>query len=291
MINIIKKYVPKQIKEYIKSKQAEKRKKYISSLPKLSLDDISMIITEELQVRSGDTIFIHSSIDHLNIDFPSYLFIKRLQQIVGEKGNLVFPTYPKENSYDFLSAGNVFDVKKTPTYTGILNEFARRTKGAVRSLHPTKSVVALGKDAQHITKDHSSSPFPYDKDSPYYRVIEMNARIIGLGVSTNYLSCVHTVDDIMKEDFPVEPYHKKLFGAKCIDYNGEQKIIKTYAHNMSKMEFDNPSFFRRNISDDICKDIEIKGMKFFTAKAKPMFEEMIKLAKERKTIYKRIHYR
>jgi aminoglycoside 3-N-acetyltransferase len=291
MINTLKKYVPKQIKEYVKKRQADERRKYISSLPKLSYNELINIIINDLGVDNGQTVFIHSSMDHLNIDFPSYSLIRGLQEVVGSDGNIIFPTYPKENSYDFLNSGKIFDIKKTPTYTGILNEFARRTKGAVRSLHPTKSVVAIGKDAAFITKDHSSSPFPYDINSPYYKSIEMNAKIIGLGVSTNYLSCVHSVDDIMRENFPVDPYHKKLFEAKCIDYDGEKKLIKTYAHNMSRMEFDNPAFFKKHISDEVCKDIEIEGMKFFTAKAKPMFEEMIKLAKEGVTIYKRIHYK
>lgn len=223
----------------------------------------------------------------MNLDFPSYKIINILLNIVGESGTILFPTYPKLNSYLTLKRGEIFDIRKSLSYTGILSEYARRHSHALRSLHPTKSVVAIGPLAKELTDGHENSPYPYDIDSPYFKLTKYNAKIIGIGVKTTYLSAVHTVDDTMRDIFPLNPYHKQLFEAQCINYNNDKVIVKTYAHNMKYMNFDLPDFFKKNVPKEICEDINIDGMNFFRADAKPMYDYMVNLLKEKKiTIYK-----
>lgn len=290
--SLIKSIVPAQVKDYVKAKQNAKLREYVASLPKINEDDLGEIITQKLGIREGDTVFIHSSMERLNITFPFYNTIGLLRKIVGESGTILFPTYPKVNSYKFLLSGDIFDVRKTPSYTGLLTEFARRASGAVRSIHPAKSVCAIGKNALELTKDHSKSLYPYDEHSPYYKLTQMeNSKIIGLGVKSTYLSCVHVVDDAMKENFPVNPYHDTLFKAKCKDYNGEIVIVNTYAHDMNKMNFSLPDYMQKYIDKSICKDVDVDGMNFFRADAKRLISRMTELAEKNITIYKRYHYK
>lgn len=285
--SIAKKIIPEKIKKQYRKKELNKQQAYVKSLHKLTENRLSDILQDELGIKKGDVVFIHSSINGLNLDFPSYLIIKIFLDTVGKEGTILFPTYPKLNSYKFLKSGEIFNIRKTPSYTGILSEFARRQKNAIRSLHPTKSVVAIGPKASELTSEHHISRYPYDINSPYYKITKCNAKIIGIGVKTTYLSAVHTVDDVLKDKFPVNPYHKELFHAKCIDYDGNERIVKTYAHNMSKMGFDLPAYFKKNIPSEICKDINIQGMNFFKADAKRMFDYMINLAmNDNITIYK-----
>ena len=68
-------------------------------------------------------------------------------------------------------AGKCFRCAAHASYTGILTEFARRQRKAIRSLHPTKSVCAIGPAATELTATHHLSPYPYDTDSPYYKLI------------------------------------------------------------------------------------------------------------------------
>jgi aminoglycoside N3'-acetyltransferase len=288
---ILKKIVPQGIKEIIRKQNLEKRKKRQKELPLLSQNDFRKIISEILKIKAGDTVLLHSSTLGMNLDFNSYYIIPMLMEIVGKSGTILFPAYPKENSYTFLKKNKVFDIKKTPTYTGLLNEFARRHKNARRSLHPTKSVVAIGKNAERITSSHHLSPFPYDKNSPYYKITEYHGKIIGLGVDTTYLSCVHCVDDIMKDKFPVNPYHPELFRARCINYNKDKVIVETYAHNMQKMHFNLTEFINKQIDDDICKNIDYYGMKIFRCDANGLINEMMKLVQEGITIYSKRYYK
>ena len=256
----------------------------------LSETELLKILVDELGVGKGDTVFIHSSIDQLNLGFPFYRVLPLLQDLVGGRGTLLFPTYPQLSSYEFLRRGEVFDVRKTPSYTGILSEVARRQANAARSLHPTKSVCALGAAAQELTRDHHKSPYPYDACSPYYRIGEFDGKMIGLGVSTANLSYVHCVDDAFKQDFPVQPYHQQLFAATCINAEGEKVIVETYAHDMRKMNHNIPRFMKVHISSEACVDLNLGGVKFFRADARRLFDEMSRLAESGKTIYPRSVY-
>jgi len=256
----------------------------------LSETQLLQILVDELGVVKGDTVFVHSSIDQLNLGFPFYRVLPLLQDLIGDRGTLLFPTYPQLSSYEFLRRGEVFNVRKTPSYTGILSEVARRQANAARSLHPTKSVCALGSAAEKLTRDHHKSPYPYDACSPYFRITEFDGKMIGLGVSTANLSYVHCVDDAFKEDFPVQPYHPQLFAATCIDAAGNKVVVETYAHNMRKMNHNIPRFMKTHVSSEACVDLNLGGVKFFRADARKLFDEMSRLAETGKTIYLRSVY-
>ncbi len=283
--NIIKDLLPESFRKKLIKLKTDLDRRNIAKLPLLSEIDFANIITQRLQVKKGDLVMIHSSLDRLNLNFSSFDSLDILLDIVGEEGTLVFPTFPKLTSFKFLEEGHTFNIRKTASYTGLLSELARRHKSAIRSLHPTKSVVAIGKLAQEITTGHNLSPYPYDSNSPFAKLGNLDGKIIGLGVRTTYLSAVHVVDDIEREIFPINPYLTKLYQTECIDYNGNSVIVPTYAHDMKKMNFNLPKYFANEIPKTICEDINISGMNFFRANAKAMLEAMTQKAKKSVTIY------
>lgn len=287
---VLKKFLPEKIVTYVRNTNQNRVKAKIDSLPALTEEIFKDILIEKLEVKTGDTVFIHSSIDQLNLGFPFYRILFLIQQIVGEQGTILFPTYPKLSSYNYLLSGETFDVRKTPSYTGILTEFARRQRNAIRSLHPTKSVCAIGRYAKELTNTHQNSPFPYDSCSPYSKIMEYGGKVMGLGVSTKVLSFVHCAEDVLKEKFPVNPYHERLFESQCINYDGKVEIIKTYAHDPRKMSRNIPKFISKHISDDTCKDLKVYGMNFFRGNAQELFDQMVNLAKKNTTIYSKKSY-
>jgi aminoglycoside 3-N-acetyltransferase len=265
----------------------------VARLPLLNEKSFKDILANQLRLTRGDTVFVHSSIDRLNLEFPFYRALTLLREVVGEHGTVIFPTYPNNriSSYEYLLEEHIFNVRKTPSYIGLLTEVARRQPDAVRSLHPTKSVCAIGPLAKELTSEHQNSPYPYDTCSPYYKLVEQKAKIIGLGVWTFNLSFVYTIEDALKDSFPVRTYHDRIFEAPCINYEGQTEIVRTYAHNSSVVEtHDVPIFMKAHIDDDVCSDLIVNGMKFFRADAKALFARMLKLAKEGKTIYPRSVY-
>ena len=92
------------------------------------------------------------------------------------------------------------------------------------------------------------------------------------------------------ENPPVRTYRTQLFTAKCINYQGEAVTVETYAHNMAKVIHDVPAFMKKHIAPEICCDLTIGGMKFFRARAAPLFAEMLRLASSGTTVYPRSLY-
>lgn len=266
----------------------------VASLPPLTEEDFREILTDDLNLTEGDLVYVHSGMDGLNLEFPFYRILFLIREVIGASGTVLFPTYPNHriSSYEYLRQGQVFDVRRTPSYTGILTEFARRQRNAVRSLHPTKSVCAIGPAAVEITGTHHLSPYPYDTCSPYYKLIAGGGKIVGLGATTNYISFGYCVDDAWKEKFPVRVYHDEIFAAPCIDYEGERVTVKTYAHDMSRVVHpDMPLFFQKYVSAEACRDLMVRGMRFFRADAPKLFAEMMSLAERDIIAYPRSVYR
>jgi len=290
---IARKLLPTAAVASIARARKSSRRRHVAGLPPLTEGEFRSILANRLLLQTGDCVYIGSSVDQLALDFPFYRILDLVRDTIGPKGTILFPTYPNRSpmsSYQYLSQGRLFDVRRTPSFTGLLSEVARRNKDAVRSLHPTKSVVAIGPMAKDLTKDHPNSPYPYDRSSPYYKLVDARARIIGLGVWTEYMSFVYTIDDALKDNPPVRTYHPDLFAAPCVGYDGQNVTVETYAHDMRQVIHDVPAYMRKHISSDLCIDMNIGGMKFFTADAKRLFDTMLGLAKRGITVYPRRLY-
>jgi aminoglycoside 3-N-acetyltransferase len=291
---LAKKLLPASAYESIVRKKKERDRARLARLPKLSESHFTEILTGDLRLQSGDVVFVHSSLDQLNLDFPFYRILTLLRNVIGPDGTMLFPTYPNHriSSYEYLLQGRTFDVRRTPSYAGLLTEFARKQPAAVRSLHPTKSVCAIGPLARELTSTHQNSRYPYDSGSPFYKLTEHQGKIVGLGVWTSRLSFAYCVDDAMKDDFPAPVYHDRVFAVPCIDYDGQTQIVETLAHNMRVIDaHEGPNFFRTHVANDVCADLTIEGMKFFRADARRLFDDLMKLAKQGVTVYPPSVYR
>ena len=170
----------------------------------ISEDEFKKILTDQLGIKKGAVVFIHSSVDKMFISFPFYNILPILKDLVGTEGTLVFPSsHIKIRAEDYLKNPNaLFDINRTPTVRGILPEMARQDKDAYRSLHPTNSIVAIGKYAKELTQYHQDTIYPCGEKSPFYEITKYYGIIIGLGVSVDQLSFVHCVEDVMKKESP-----------------------------------------------------------------------------------------
>ena len=90
----------------------------VSRLPLLSEQAFTDILRNELLLTSGDTVYVHSSVDQINLEFPFYRVLPLIQNVIGPQGTVLFPTYPNRSpisSYEYLLSGKVFDVRRTPS--------------------------------------------------------------------------------------------------------------------------------------------------------------------------------
>ncbi len=252
----------------------------------LSEEYLKSILTQQLGIHKGSVVFIHSSVDMLNLNFSVYRLFEILLETVGTEGTLVFPAWHfRYRAEDYLKKNLIFDVKRSPSALGLLSELARRHQAAIRSIHPINSIVAIGKNAAKIVGEHGKSVYPCDETSPYYKIMKFDGIIAGLGIDTNFLSFVHCPEDVMKQQFPIKTRLDQLFEAKVKKADGSFEIIRTLAAHPQIRYNDINKFLKKYISRTVCRNITIKGNRFFVAHSKELFDTMVELAKEDKTIY------
>lgn len=254
--------------------------------PPLSEPEFRKIATEKLQIKKGSVVFIHSSMDSLNIKFDTLRMLEILLETVGDDGTLVFPcwhfTYRAE---DYLRSGKVFDVRRSPSALGMLSEMARRYPGAKRSLHPTNSVVAIGKNAEAIVGSHHLDIYPCGERSPYFLSMQMGGIIVGIGVNANFMSFVHCPEDVMKEQFPVKTRLDEVFEAEVKKEDRTALTVKTLAAHPQIKNNNIIGFIKKYIPQSVCRNFTVRGNRFFVANPQKLFEMMAALSKENKTIY------
>lgn len=286
VLQTIKNIIPSPLMEALRRRKRKRQLQRIKALPAITEEQFLDLLTATLGVKVGSLVMIHSSIGDLNLAFSPMRVVPLLKQAVGDDGTLLFLCTTKaDKEMDYLDGTHIFNRKRTPTGAGLISELARRTSGAARSLHPTKSVCAIGPLAEELTSGHEDSPYPFDKTSPYGKFVERDGLVIGLGVTAFNLSIAHCVEDFMKEEFPVSKYLGE-YDAKCIDSDGSIKKVRTLASNPAIWAGKTVMpFFDTHIDESILHHHIVSGQNFFSCHAAPLIERMTSLAKEGKTIY------
>jgi len=292
-VDSVRSLLPEQIVGAIARWRRNARRGLIKRLKPLSEERFKQILGDDLGLESADIVYIGSSVSDLSLDFSVTRVLPLIREVIGPRGTMLFPNYPNHrptSSYEWIMQGNIFDVRSTPSYTGALTELARTHPDAVRSLHPVKSVCAIGPLSRELTGGHHLLEYPYDVGSPYRNVIAAGGKIVGIGIWTQYLSYVYTVDDALKDNPPVETYYPEPVEATCIDYDGREVRVRTRAHNMANVVHDIPPFFKEHVPADVCEDLVIDGMRFFRADGPKLFDTLLGLARRGITVYPRELY-
>jgi len=109
-----------------------------------------------------------------------------------QNGLLVLPSHTWNN---VRSPNPVMDVLYTPTCVGILTELFRKRAGVVRSLHPTHSVAAYGKDAEEFVAGEEHIHTPCGHGGAYYKLWERDAQILHIGVNFERCTFIHGMEE------------------------------------------------------------------------------------------------
>lgn len=153
---------------------------------------------QKLGIIKGDTVFVHSSLRSIGKVNPKDV-INGLMNAVGEEGTLVFPAL----SYMHSNPSNpVFDYYQTPSNVGALPEYFRTSvQGVLRSMNPTHSCCALGKNAQFVTSGHHLDKTPCGENSPFRRVMQLGGKILFIGCGMGPNTSMHAVEELSQPDY------------------------------------------------------------------------------------------
>lgn len=193
-------------------------------------------------VQAGDTCMVHGSLKGIGAlpGGPPDL-VRALQQALTPEGLLVMPAF----SYD-AGPAHEFNAETSPARTGLLAETFRGMPDVVRSLHPTHSVCAWGKQAHALCAGHETAQ-PFGPDSPLHRLMDGGGKVMLLGVGYTTLSMIHVCECLLKLPYLHIPTHPSrraeiplhLSGGEILavtigDFPGCSAAFGTVEHHLRK---------------------------------------------------------
>lgn len=281
---VIQTIIPRGKYLVLKRKFQELKKKRYSPI---SEEAFRNILLKQFLIKRGDVVFVHSAVGDLNIDFEPTKLLDIIIDVIGAEGTVLFPAWHFLNRAEDYYAENppIFNVKKTRSKLGFLTEWARMNKQSKRSLHPTNSIVAIGKDAEYFVADHQLAKYPCGDKSPFYKLIGAKAKIIGLGVDVNNLTFLHCIEDVEPELFNIKTRTDQVHKIEVLDDQGKKIVVKTVLADKEIGKRDPILFFNRFIKNDKCLRLRISGSNFFMVNADVLHEELRYQAEKGNTIY------
>ena len=282
----IAKIISKETKQTLKGFEYKNKKKIINILPQISEEKLRKFLINDLRINKGDNLFIHASLDMINTTLTPLEVLRILLNIVGENGSISVPTFIRYSSKEWMLMKKEFNIKRTPSGMGIFSERVRRHKDASRSLHPTKSVATIGKISQDILNEHHLDKYQFGKKSPFYKLLEHDVKVIGLGAPMSYLSMVHVIEDVYPDTYPLSVNEKNIFSKNSIDKDNTSVVVKTLVHDLKVIIKANPEKFIKRYMDK--KDYVISKhylSPFFMVKGNALFKELESQMSAGNTIY------
>ena len=186
-----------------------------------------------LGLKEGDKVYIASDVKRLlyscitNQDEKDLIvFIDSLQNIVGEEGLLIFPTF----NYSFCK-GETFDYWKTPSKMGHLTQLALSRKDFKRTKHPIHSMTVWGRERDILCEMENKTSFGMDSPFQYMKDNHVKNLFIDVPCAHSY-AFVHYVE----ETVGVEYRFFKDFTSNYIDQwgNSSQRTYSMYARDLEK---------------------------------------------------------
>jgi aminoglycoside 3-N-acetyltransferase len=179
-------------------------------------------------ITCGDVLLVHSSLKSFGrVRGGADAVIDALLEAVGPDGLVSVPTH----TWGTVNARQpVFHETLSPSIVGhITNVFRLRPK-AVRSLHPTHSVAAIGKRARRFIAGQERRVTPCSRKSPYRRLVEWGGKVVFLGVDLNVMTLMHAFEEWAHVPWLFSPRRQEL----CV-IRRDGRIIKVPSRRHSEV--------------------------------------------------------
>lgn len=202
-----------------------------------------------------DTLLVHSSMKSIGeVEGGADTVLDVFMNYLKSDGLAVFPTL----SYRLNTENPRFDVRLTESQVGILPELFRQRPGVIRSLHPTHSLAAYGKDAAEFTAGHEKFDSPGAEYSPWWRLYERGGKILFLGTGINCNTYLHAVEEWLPVPGSLSEAKQPL---EVVDYDGNVIAVPSrrhqgghsrFYHRLEKLYRDNGAMIDVKFGDAQC---------------------------------------
>jgi len=153
-----------------------------------------------LGLEKGMDVMVHSSLSRIgHVVGGAETVVDALLAVIGRRGTLLMPSFNH-------GAAHVFNPMTTPTTNGAIPDAMWRRPEAVRSLHPTHSVAAIGPKASEYCRGHLEAGI-WAQDSPIGRLIHGGGYLLSLGVTHESSTAYHVAENSVPSTC-VDPFGK-----------------------------------------------------------------------------------
>lgn len=157
-----------------------------------------------LGLRAGQVVMLHTSVKAVGavMGGPNSI-IQALLDVLTPEGTLMMyagwediPDYLHELPADvrpvYLEQHPAFDpaTARAVRENSVLAEFVRTWPGAARSANPEASMVAIGRQAEWITREHPLN-YGYGDGSPLAKLVETGGQVLLLGSPLGTVTLLH----------------------------------------------------------------------------------------------------
>lgn len=251
-----------------------------------------------LGISPGDVVFLHSSLKSIGfVEGGAQALLEAFLDLITREGTLVVPTYYmpggtieaacREEDY-------VFNPRVHGTDLGAIPAVFLQFPGTQRSIHPTHSVSAFGKDARYLTEGHHHSPSPFGAGSPWQRLVELGGKVLGLGISMGPVTFYHLLEDTVGDEFPLRVKLHEIHYLKCLDWSNSlvEVPVRPFDPQYVERRIDNKG--REDLRQYFWKEFELAGLLSvgkvgqalsWVVGARPFYDHLYNLMKQNITIY------
>jgi aminoglycoside 3-N-acetyltransferase len=144
-------------------------------------------------LQRGGLVLVHSALRRLGaIEGGADAVIDALLDAVGPGGTVVAPTH----TWKVVNRDQpVFHQTLTPSNVGVLGNVLRARSGAIRSLHPTHSLAAIGARAVELTAGHERDATPCAAGGPYDRLRAWGGTVLIIGSDLTCCTLFHGCEE------------------------------------------------------------------------------------------------
>lgn len=227
-------YLPRWAQQGVRRRVEEQRLAQHNARKQRTKIKLADVVAQLERFDLDADVMVHGSISSIGkLDRPIPHLVENLLRIVNtERNTLLAPALPYNTTMkEYLDGLDSFDLRTAKNAMGVISNIVMDMSGALRSLHPTHSVVALGSSAQDYIQGHHLDATPFGVNSPYAKLTIRRGKILLIGVGLSAVTCFHVYEDLLDSACPVQVYLPSRYNLACTDQSGNVVPVRTAAHN------------------------------------------------------------
>ncbi len=236
---------------------------------------------EQAGIRNQGTLLIHSSMKAIGpVEGGGDTVLDAFIEFMKD-GLLLFPTHS-------WSASNLkdetYDPMTEPSCVGILPNLFMKRPGAMRSMHPTHSVTAMGSRAWTYVQRDNDVHTPCPRNGCFGGLYDEAAQILFLGASLKKNTFIHSVEEWLNIPNRIASTPRKI---KLLYEDGQIREVDVYGHFSTRgnVSQNYDKLLPPMLQMGIAREVKVGDALSYVIEVKPMADWVIGLLKEKPTLF------